>query len=84
MKTFRFRAELLSDVVKFFALMKKKDKQIIKHFSIHSVDSELPDVVVDIQSEWPLAGLKECIGLMPDSHVMKETLEEIQNYTGER
>lgn len=44
----------------------------------------LGDCVITFQSEWSLAHIRRVLELIPDGHVMAETVALLGDYTGDR
>lgn len=94
MKTYKFRAECLPDVYKAMCLIyknsstKKSGPTNTRGFKL--IPSHLPgglripDFEVEFRSRMALKELKKLIAQIDDGHVMLETIELKENYTGER
>lgn len=77
-KSFKFRAECLQDVERFLTVLKSRGSVNI------SIPSVLPDCYVTIESSSSLKALRAIIRKMPDGHVMLQTIQAADLYTGER
>ena len=78
MNKYKLRAECLSDVFDFL-----KSTEVIS-FSINTIMDYASDVELTFFSCFPIFRIKEILDSIPDSHVMRETIEKADNYTGER
>lgn len=83
---FKFRAETMVDVGKLKKLLDKlgietSDWKVKPQF--HG-DMPLPDVTVTFRTDILLGQLKHIIALVPDGHVMHQTIAPVDAYTGER
>ena len=76
---YKFRAEGLCDVVEFLS----SPSTVALHVVIEQPDWG-PDVTCEFNSPTPLQTLKQVMGDLSDGHVMRQTLELKENYTGER
>lgn len=86
MRTYKLRAECLLDVEKLMHLLFKR-KCVLGQFIItptYIEDIRLPDVELEFSTSLDLKTLHEMAGKITDGHVMLETLELKENYTGAR
>ena len=76
---FKLRAECFQDVVEFINKVPKKVWQI-------KVEQEdfLPDMVFEFSSEMTLQEIILVLSKIQDGHVMMDTINPIEKYTGER
>lgn len=78
---YKFRAECLTDV----RLFEMQNKSNIKNVEIYSVGGfNFPDVEVSFESELSLNQLIDQIKKLEDSHVMYQTIQPSNRYTGNR
>ena len=78
MKSYKLRAECLPDIIQFINKT---------HFHIDNIilDKDFTDVELEFTSCFDINYLKQILEIrIEDSHVMQETLQLIENYTGER
>lgn len=79
--SYKFRAECISDVIRLM-------KRIINHDPIEFISIEKmecgTDVVCTLSCGLSLEGIRLAMERVRDSHVMIETLETAENYTGNR
>ncbi len=81
MNTYKFRAECLCDALKF------KSKISCVNFEIQEqtlLGYYIPDVEVSFESEMSLEELKDVLRTIQDGHVMLETIQSTELYTGQR
>lgn len=76
---YKFRAECQTDVDAFL----KKAKAKVKICSSKR-DRMFPDVVVTIKSDLSKSKVRAIMDRVTDGHVMAQTVERIEDYTGER
>lgn len=77
-QTYKFRAECINDVLEFMKLAKfEYDIKIIRK-------GLFPDVVVEIATKENLKSIVSIFKLIPDSHVILETIQPKKTYTGHR
>lgn len=74
---FKFRSECILDVTRFLNLIEVQSVEITKA-------ATFPDCVVILESKLKLETLVECAQCIPDGHVIVETLQLEENYTGDR
>lgn len=82
MKTYKFRAECESDVDFVLEILEDLAFKIVK-----TADVDLPDMVVEFDSFTDLVSIKNMLILSKndeDIHVILDTIELKENYTGER
>jgi len=78
---FKLRAECVVDVDEFTKILNDDGQQYeIKK----SVEAPFPDVDVDIACNLDLPQMRCALELVPDGHVMLETLNYANKYTGKR
>lgn len=82
--TFKFRAECLKDAYKAIKPLFKTDRKDLEYIDIRPLDKDIPDVVVTISTNLSKEDVLDYLRMVPDGHVMVETLEFDFNYTGER
>ena len=91
--TYKFRAECFYDVTEFYKQtskaiesIKSSDELSSTKFGILSVigKDEIPDVTVIFKSNFNLLEVKQILSEVENGHVMLETIELIENYTGVR
>ena len=91
-KKTRFRAETLSDVLGLLQLpdgdsakMFQNMRQItITPATIDGAPGNLPDVDVELETKMSLEGVREMMRKVRDGHVMVQSLNYAEDYTGER
>lgn len=82
-QSFTFRAECRCDVQRLLRVIPWRDISGI--FSMPDVAVTLPDVAVTIGLRgWTLDKLRDAIRLVPEGHVMLQTVQPSRLYTGER
>ncbi len=85
--SYKFRAECLTDIVRLLAILPDFDIQVISVFiePISVKWTKLPDRVCTLDLH-PVnhSRIIEAIEQVPDNHVMAETLNYTNYYTGER
>lgn len=79
MKRYKFRAECSKDAMQFFIEI----GDAAKNFKIQNMGN-IPDVEVEFDSELSLSEIIDEMKALDDSHVMAETVQSIEKYTGER
>ena len=77
--SYRFRAECTGDVITFMSSLRWLP---IKKFSMDV--SEPPDVEVSLVTTLTLETLREILSKIEDGHVMLESLDYEDGYTGDR
>jgi len=81
---YKLRAECMDDVVKLLALLPTK----ISWFRIEAVVDEsgtrYPDVLFEFKSDLSRNEIIGTLRLMDDAHVMYQTVQPLEAYTGER
>jgi len=75
----KFRAECAWDI----AQLMTETKATWNRITITRLDP-YPDVEVVIDSEMSIEDWRECLSVIPDSHVMVDTVQPIELYTGHR
>lgn len=75
---YKFRAEADIDVLKLGRQVK------LKNLNIEYPDKDFTHCVVEFESDKPLGHLIAIASLIEDCHVIAETIELKENYTGER
>lgn len=78
MKTYKMRAEMESDILKF--VLKAKDRNILITFRIVGKT----DPRVTFKTTKSLQEIRNIIKTIKDGHVMYETVKLLKEYTGER
>lgn len=78
------RAECLEDVIQFWRVMGSEHKGKVKSVSVTFSDWPVPDVVVEFESTYDKDTLDARMLGLNDPHVMRETLQPIELYTGIR
>jgi len=83
--TFKFRAECFTNLISLFKVMVVMHPECtIQKVSIKKIDN-LPDVEVEMDVlECNFGKLRACMERAPDGHVMSETLDYADRYTGRR
>jgi hypothetical protein len=76
---YKLRAEGLND---FLAFLQNGMYFRVKSFTVEIIG--VPDVVVSFETDASLSEIKSKLREIPDSHVMLQTIEPINEYTGER
>ena len=77
-QTYKFRAECINDVLQFMEKAKF-------HYDVKIVRKGVfPDVVVELATKEPLNSITTVFKESPDSHVVLETIQPKNLYTGER
>ena len=81
MTAYRLRAECSDDVVRLMNALRASgvhtDMRVMK-------DVALPDVTATFKCDLSLDALRGIIATIDDGHVMHETVERAERYTGER
>jgi hypothetical protein len=78
--TYKLRAECLSDWHKVAAAA----AYYIVGYEVKFIPFPDIEVVVTLRQRYGIEDLKVAISKVPDSHVMLETVEPLESYTGER
>lgn len=81
MNTYKFRAECMSDVCALLPLI--AGPNLIESVNI-TTNKDYPDVQAEITTVYPIGAIMEAMRQVPDGHVMRQTLQPIETYTGER
>lgn len=77
-QTYKFRAECINDVLEFMKKAKfEYDVKIEKK-------GLFPDVVVEIATKESINSIVSIFKVIPDSHVVLETIQPKRLYTGDR
>lgn len=79
---YAFRAEVISDVLKLLKL--PEVLRSVTYIKIEKEDQILPDVEVKLVSTLSLEELRKQMREVEDGHVMVQTLNYKNEYTGER
>jgi hypothetical protein len=79
MTKYKFRAECIDDVLVFRKDTTGKITSLVVNF-----DDKLPDVTVTFESDEDPKYIESVIAQIQDGHVMRESLNYADNYTGER
>jgi len=74
---YKFRAEALADISLLRRLLPLAEMKV-------NEIGQLGDVEVTIQTTASLSELSDILALVPDGHVMLETLAHLSEYTGKR
>ena len=83
MTPYKFRAECIADVKKLQRILAAK--RIPVEMQIEEITPGLPDVEVYVKpSGLNIGRLRCCMRLAPDGHVMRQTLNHADCYTGDR
>lgn len=77
MTIFKLRAECKFDIDLFIKIANLNDYEIIQV-------EEYPDCEFEFSSKLSIPELKDLMTGVPDSHVMRETIQELDKYTGIR
>lgn len=80
MKTYKCRAEVIQDILGILSLA----PQLFYDFSVKRINNCIPDVEFEFTSTHQKKEIVEYFIQIPDTHVMVDTLELKENYTGER
>lgn len=78
MKKYKLRAECLSDVVNLLKILKTSS------FLIETMENNLPDVELTFITAYNFIEVAGFISKVEDSHVMLQSLNIYDHYTGER
>lgn len=81
MNHFRFRAELPCDVDAFEKAIPAAERNYSFTVEKHPI---FPDCYVDIHCDMSLERVIEIMAKVVDSHVMRQTINYAESYTGER
>lgn len=88
MRTFKFRAECLHDVFEFLKEQAEYDRNeghpIITSYKIISMNTLFPDVALEFQSLQDISVIRDILSKIQDGHVMLESVNTLEEYTGER
>lgn len=79
-KKFKMRAEWACDI----ALFIQRAFPHLLEFSMTPLAEGIPDVVFEFTSDLSLYQIGEILDTIPDSHVMLETVQRFELYTGKR
>lgn len=82
MRYYKMRAECMVDVGRFLSQLVVVDDVTIEH--AYMGDHMMSDVECTFRSPNDLVALRTFLAAIPDGHVMLETLQLKENYTGER
>ena len=77
MNTYKFRAECLADVANFLLEFRPEHTEIV-------AAKMIPDVECVIKTSADIDKVKGAMADVMDSHVMMQTIQPIDKYTGER
>jgi len=83
---FKFRAECLNDIIEFQNNL-MDNKMIIRpmRWNLKYINHFLfPDVECDLEINLGIDEVREIMKLQLDSHVMIQTINDLENYTSER
>ena len=80
LKTYQLRAECIEDVIDFL----NTTQSVLTSFTMIKPNDNLPDVVLIFQAKINLEEIKYTLREIQNNHVMYETVEYIENYTGKR
>ena len=83
---FKFRAECLNDIIEFQNNL-MDSKMIIRpmRWNLNYINHFLfPDVECDLEINLGIDEVREIMKLQLDSHVMIQTINDLENYTSER
>jgi hypothetical protein len=80
---YKLRAECMADLEKFIKIFEVANDDNEKAWAItrHKI---LPDCEMVLTTIFDLDTLKSMLALIPDGHVMLETIALLKDYTGER
>lgn len=78
--TYKFRAECEIDAEQF----QEENVDVISDLEINIIDVDFPDVHVTFESELSLEEIIDRMIIIPDGHVMYQTVQPIEKYTGNR
>lgn len=81
MNDYKMRAECQWDVSRALMVIFINDMYVKRH---ENGDCSVSDVEVSFSSTMTLAELREKLAIVPDGHVMVESLNLMSKYTGER
>jgi hypothetical protein len=80
-----FRAECIYDVKMFEKNLKENKLNLIYEYKLNSQEDEIfNDVECELEINLEINQIREIMILQTDSHVMIETIDVYDNYTGER
>jgi hypothetical protein len=88
--TYKLRAECKKDIDRFRKAMQNHNKTLttvsLEHqtLSLGSLQMPLPDVDFVFTTTLSLGEIKTILKTVTDGHVMEETVNELNSYTGER
>ena len=82
MKQYKLRSECQGDILNLIAVAENHGNYLCINSIIRHND--LPDCEFTFQTQYTLGDMRELCGLVPDGHVMAETVELEHNYTGTR
>jgi len=80
LRTYQLRAECIEDVIDFL----NTTQSVLTSFTMIKPNDNLPDVVLIFQAKINLEEIKYTLREIQNNHVMYETVEYIENYTGKR
>jgi hypothetical protein len=83
MEKFKFRAECLTDVFLFFNYCPEGSVKDIQYNSLDLIEG-YPDVEISLESKLKLSDFRQICSKIEDGHVMLQTIQPIDSYTGER
>lgn len=79
MKKYKLRAECTQDILLFIGMIIDR----VKSFSMLPMP-EVPDVEFEFTLDATLEELLDCLQYIDDGHVMYQTVQPIEQYTGDR
>lgn len=82
MNIYKFRAECIGDVDRLTNLLMVAN--VKSHMKINRGSNEFPDCEVVMRTDHVLNEIKAIIEKLPDGHVILETINPIDDYTGKR
>ncbi len=82
---YRFRAECIYDVKIFEKNLKENKLNLIYEYKLNFQEDEIfTDVECELEINLEINQIREIMTIQTDSHVMIETIDVYDNYTGER
>lgn len=75
---YKLRAECIADVIKLM------ENTRLESYKIISADARIPDVEFEFSVMLDLREIKNILLGIQDTHVMRETVAQFEEYTGER
>lgn len=80
-----FRAECVSDIIEFQINLRTNKLHKFNGWNFnYTMDINFPDIDCELEIDLEIDKVRKIMGLQLDSHVMIESIDYYDNYTGER